>query len=260
MSYAMPPAGIAALVDAAPTPSFSLDPTRCWALLLSQPSLPPIEEIAADELKLAGIRIDPARWTRSHLAFGHAPKLRRLLVSDTPIPIGQEPDLEIEGLPSGHGVRYMCWRPGGGALAFVVRPQRDATQLELWCAEFDASTGTGGQRCIARKVDALEGRTLNAVQGQPQSWTSDGRLLVKVVPLGHPAKPPAKPLAPAGPIVQVRIVSKLTGVGQSRLAHARTGCDHSLLITPPEPSSSILPSSPSSSSSCLRLRLPRVGG
>ena len=86
----MPPPSISALVDAPTTPSFSLDPTRKWALIVEQPSAPPIEEIAREELKLGGKRLDPSLWTQSHLAFGFAPKLRRILDSDgeTPIAVG----------------------------------------------------------------------------------------------------------------------------------------------------------------------------
>jgi hypothetical protein len=74
--------------------------------------------------------------------------------------------------------------------------------LELWCALFDASIGGGEQRCVARRIEVLDGRVLQAVLGAPHRWTSDGRLAVKVVPHGHPPEPPPEPLAPSGPIVQ----------------------------------------------------------
>ena len=44
--------------------------------------------------------------------------------------------------------------------------------------------------------------TLQGVLGKPYAWTYDGRLLVKVVPEGHPLEPPTKPLAPTGPAIQ----------------------------------------------------------
>eukprot|EP00658_Telonema_sp_P-2_P041466 TRINITY_DN29663_c0_g1_i1.p1 TRINITY_DN29663_c0_g1~~TRINITY_DN29663_c0_g1_i1.p1 ORF type:complete len:520 (-),score=48.65 TRINITY_DN29663_c0_g1_i1:150-1709(-) len=199
--YQLPPDGIAALVDSPVTPSFSLDPTRRWGLLISQPSAPPIEEIAREECKLAGTRLDPALWTPSHLSFGHDPTLRQLISDDgdTPIPVGTLRDVPIEGLPVGHGVRYTSWRPSGGALAFVVRPEKASEQLELWWAVLDTS---GDQpRCMASQVP-LGGRTLQSVHGRPHQWTPDGRLMVKLVPSGHPSAPPTKPLRPSGPAVQ----------------------------------------------------------
>jgi hypothetical protein len=42
-AYEMPPDSIARLVDAPSPPSFTLDPTRRWALMVAQPALPPIE-------------------------------------------------------------------------------------------------------------------------------------------------------------------------------------------------------------------------
>ena len=97
--YKTPPADIAALVDAPLTPSFSLDPTHRWALLLSQPAAPPIEELAREELKLAGVRLDPNLWiARGSDSFGYEPRLRRLFAEDgeTAIPLGSEPDIPIE--------------------------------------------------------------------------------------------------------------------------------------------------------------------
>ena len=211
--YREPPDAIRDLIDAEPTPSFQLDPTRRWALLLEQPALPPIQEIARDEVKLAGLRFDPHLWTPSHAAFGKHPKLRRIIEADgeTPVPLCDDGrgDLVIEGLPVDHGVRWLSFRPDSGAIAFVVRPTVDSTRLELWYACWDPSLPSAEQRCVAHPVPlaaSLGGKgkpvTLQAVLGKPYAWTYDGRMLVKVVPMGHPEEPPTKPLAPTGPAVQ----------------------------------------------------------
>ena len=80
--YEMPPESISQLVDAPVTPSFSLDPTRRWALMVEQPALPPIEEIAREEIKLGGIRFDPKMWTPSNLAFGLSITFRPIIAAD----------------------------------------------------------------------------------------------------------------------------------------------------------------------------------
>jgi hypothetical protein len=198
-TYEMPPESIAKLVDAPVTPSFTLDPTRSWALIVAQPALPPIEEIAREERKLGGIRFDPHMWTPSNLSFGQSISFRRILDGNTPVALGSDQDIEVSGLPKDAGVRWIKWRPSGGAVAFVVRPEKTSEQLELWCAEFDAASVGKGQRCVARPL--IQDRTLQSVLGAPHTWTVDDRLLVKLAPLGI-GEPPAKPLRPVGPATQ----------------------------------------------------------
>ena len=204
-SYDMPPDSIAKLVDAPATPSFSLDPTRSWAVMIDQPALPPIEEIAREEAKLGGIRFDPKMWTPSNLSFGLGVSFRRILDGDSPVLLGSDEDVSVTGLPPDAGVRWVSWRPSGGAVAFVVRPEKTSELLELWYAEFDATRQGKGQRCVARPL--IQDRTLQAVLGSPHRWTVDNRLLVKLVPTTH-GDPPAKPLRPAGPAIQANIGAK----------------------------------------------------
>eukprot|EP01050_Picozoa_sp_SAG11_P006953 SAG11_NODE_563_length_8516_cov_11.669122_2_plen_263_part_00 len=174
LDYMEPPDSIKALADAPAMPSFTLDPTRKWALLVEQPSAPPIEEVAAEEVKLGGIRFDPDLWTPAHLEFGLRPRFRRLLKDDEPVSNDlsdalSADDIIIQGLPPGAGVRWMSWRPGGGAIAFVVRPHISSTRLELWCAEFDQNRSAKDQpACTARPL--IQDRTLHSLLVQPHKW------------------------------------------------------------------------------------------
>lgn len=59
--YALPSAALQAVVDAPRAPTLSLSPRRDIAAMLQTPSLPSIAEVAQPELKLAGLRINPAR-------------------------------------------------------------------------------------------------------------------------------------------------------------------------------------------------------
>ena len=42
------------------TPSVRMSPDRSWMAELERPALPPIAELAAPEVKIAGIKINPA--------------------------------------------------------------------------------------------------------------------------------------------------------------------------------------------------------
>src|ERR1043165_5194868 len=58
-TYNVPPAPIAQILDAAPTPSVDVSPTRSTLAILGRANLPPIAEVAEGELRLAGYRINP---------------------------------------------------------------------------------------------------------------------------------------------------------------------------------------------------------
>src|SRR5262245_40906283 len=58
-SYQIPPKPVARLVDAPPIPTPSLGPDRHTVLLLTPRLFPSIAEVAAPELRLAGVRINP---------------------------------------------------------------------------------------------------------------------------------------------------------------------------------------------------------
>ena len=58
--YRTPSAPLAAIVDAPSSPVAVLSPDRTRLLLLDRPEAPSIAELAQPELKLAGLRINPA--------------------------------------------------------------------------------------------------------------------------------------------------------------------------------------------------------
>src|SRR5262245_29790980 len=64
-TYRQPPAPIAQILDAVPTPVVQLAPDKAWLLLLERPSLPAIADLAAPELRLAGLRLNPRTYGRS---------------------------------------------------------------------------------------------------------------------------------------------------------------------------------------------------
>src|SRR6266542_1689503 len=59
VQYRDPDPVVAKILDAPSTPVVSLSPDRRWLLLLERPGLPPIAEVAAPDLRLAGVRINP---------------------------------------------------------------------------------------------------------------------------------------------------------------------------------------------------------
>lgn len=178
-TYQMPPKVLADLVDAPPTPIILPDPHHRTLLVVEFPNLKPISELAARELRLAGVRINPRTNGpgRSNSATG----LKLMTVAD-----GAE--RAIGGLPSPIRVQSMSWSPDGSRVTFA---QVTDDGYELWV--IDAATAQ------ARRLTSSR---LNFAVGLRPTWAPDSRsLYVGLVPEGRGAEPPP-PSVPGGPIIQ----------------------------------------------------------
>src|ERR1041385_8382338 len=67
--YKTPPAAIAELLLAKPTPAVSIDEQGTWMLLMERNSYPSVEELAQPELRIAGQRINPNNFAPSRQNF-----------------------------------------------------------------------------------------------------------------------------------------------------------------------------------------------
>ncbi|GMV26594.1 MAG: hypothetical protein AMXMBFR58_26250 [Phycisphaerae bacterium] len=179
--YRLPPEDIRRVLDTPLTPQVSLSPDHKTMLFLERPNLPPISDLAAPMLRLAGSRLNPVtnaphgprRYTgysiRSAWAGADAPARRLELPADA----------NLSG-PS--------WSADGRWFAFT---NIVATGSELWVG--DAATGS-----VRRLTDA----TVNAAAGASARWMPDQRtLLVRFIPKGRGPMPEA-PTVPTGPVVQ----------------------------------------------------------
>lgn len=179
LAYQTPPQAIADLMNASPTPSLSLNPTRTWALLSERKGLPSIEEIAQPELRLAGLRINPRNNGKSRSGGSVAFKLKNL---ETNV------ERSVSDLPTNALFQSVSWSPDGQKIAFL------AVQTEgiaLWYIDVQAG-----------KATQLTDYNLNDVSGSNFSWLSDSKTLIfKQIPANRGAMPVA-PIAPSGPIVQ----------------------------------------------------------
>src|ERR1035437_9855171 len=65
LNYQVPPKEIADILLAPPTPYLMFDNAGKWMLMLDRVNYPSISELAQPELKLAGIRVNPANSGQS---------------------------------------------------------------------------------------------------------------------------------------------------------------------------------------------------
>lgn len=181
-TYQKPPQAIADLIDAAPTPGVSVSPGHEWMLLLEQPSLPPIEEVAQEELRLAGIRINPRTNGASRSSYFTGMKLRSMQSKNF------EP-VTVSGLPAKARMENVSWSPDGKTIAFL---NSVSDGIELWVV--DVSTA---------RARRLTEAVINDAIGSPFAWFSDGKTLIfRKIQLNRGAIP-KEPSAPSGPTIQV---------------------------------------------------------
>lgn len=185
LTYMMPPQAIADLVDAPPTPAVSISPDEQWMLLMQQPGLPPIDEVAAPELRLAGLRINPR--TNGPSRAGYYMSLTFKNIADG----SERPVTGFSGTPK---LNNVSWSPDGSRVAFAVT---FGDRIELWSAALSDA--------IARPVTAIP---INAVYGGSYEWMSDSKSFVALTVPSERGAAPAEVIIPTGPVVQENLGKK----------------------------------------------------
>ncbi|MCL6258380.1 prolyl oligopeptidase family serine peptidase [Aquiflexum sp. TKW24L] len=177
-TYQSPPKAIADLVNAPITPQTSFSRSGEIMLLLERAGNPSIEELAQPELRIAGIRINPATNGPSRGGSVENVKLKNTRT-------GKEQD--IKGLPANPKL-------GNFSLSkdekFVAMTHTSNTGISLWVVDL-----------TTLEAKKLTDDIVNAAYGSAITWTPDNKILLKAVNPSRGSMPKA-PLAPAGPIVQ----------------------------------------------------------
>ena len=175
--YRQPPAPIAQILDAEPTPAVSLSPTREWLLLLERRPLPPISEVGAPMVRLAGDRLDPRTNTRTREVTYKGLRLRS--VSGTT-------ERRI-ATPADARIANIRWSDDGQSVAFTVTTDSGAS---LWLA----SVATDAARPLTRAI-------LNGATGAPCAWLDGSRFLCRTIVAARGAAP-RESATPQGPVSQ----------------------------------------------------------
>ncbi len=184
--YQTPPKPLADLVNVSPTPSVSVDSKGEMMLLTERSDLPSIADLAQPELKIAGLRLNPATNGGSRQTFVINMKVRKLTDKGDGTP--------VKGLPNQPKLSFMNWSPDETKVAFT---HTTASKIELYV--LDVATAT------AKKISDL---AINGSLGQPFSWLSDSKtLLVKTIPTNR-GNAPEVSRVPTGPNTQENLGKK----------------------------------------------------
>ncbi len=174
--YRVPDPALVAVVDAPLLPELSRSPARDLVLLLERAPLPTIAELAAPEVRLAGLRFNPERLASNRAATSTGLVLKSL---------ADGAERRVTGLPAGARLANVAWSPDGRHIALAVfTGARPATP---WVVD----TATAA----ARELAPLG---LNGVLGSALAWIGADALLVRAVPADRGPAPErsAESLAP----------------------------------------------------------------
>ncbi len=180
--YRLPPSEIIELVDAPTTPSMSISPRNNLVLLLENPGLPTIDELAAEELRLGGVRFDPRTNLSGRGWFQTGMTLMDIDGSNI---------RPVSGLPENPRLRNTSWSPDGEKVAFLHIADNG---LELWVLDV-----------IAAQARQLTGPVINGVLGNSFNWLSDSKTIVYSAILDDRGPAPERPRVATGPSVQESI-------------------------------------------------------
>jgi len=175
--YTLPPQAITDMLLAKPSPNVSIDDKGQWMLLMETSSYPSVEELAMPELKIAGLRINPANFSPSRQNFIHGLSLKNT---------GTGAEMKITGLPSPLYASNISWSPDDKKIAFT---HTGASRVDLYIIDV-----------AARKASRINKSALNVLTGGAQ-WYDNNTVIYRVA-LKPATAAPKKPLMPGGPAVQ----------------------------------------------------------
>jgi dipeptidyl aminopeptidase/acylaminoacyl peptidase len=178
LNYKVPPKEIADLVLAPTTPRISLDGTRTRMLMMELPELPSIAELAETEIKVAGIRINPAVTGASRTTFYTNLSLRKSITGK---------DEAIKNLPDNARIQAIKWSPDNLKIAFTNTSNE---RIELWMIDVETN-----------KAEKITSKALSSIFNDGYVWVDSKTIAFTAIPKDRGEMPQAKQI-PAGPVVQ----------------------------------------------------------
>jgi len=176
--YQRPPRVMEELLLAAPTPTVSIARQGRWMLVTERSSYPSLAELAEPEVRVGGLRMNPANFSPSRSAG-----VVRLRLHD----LQARRDVAIAGLPAALRAVSIQWSPDESRFAFV---NLSGKRADLYMVDIATAT--------ARKVNKA---ALNTLPSTAFAWVGNDRLLYKTVPAGTGPMPVRNPV-PEGPVIQ----------------------------------------------------------
>lgn len=178
VNYQLPPKDIMELALAKPTPAVSVDSKGQWMLLIERNMYPLVDELGQPEVRVAGLRINPANFSQSRQNYINNFTLKN---------IASGKEYKITGLPANLLGNSVSWSRNDKKIAFT---HSTGSQVDLYV--IDVAT---------QKATKVNKTPLNVVLGAAFSWLDDNTLLYKTI-IKPASAMPKRPITPPGPTVQ----------------------------------------------------------
>ena len=179
ITYQKPSAEIMRLADFERAPAVMMNSNRDWMVFSYRDTYKSLDDLNQEEMKLAGLRVNPMTNISSSITYVNNLKTRRL---------SDKKEAQVKGLPGNPKLAYMSFSPDEKKLAFT---NTTANAVELYILDLASNT--------AKKISK---QPLNANLGSPYVWMSDSEhLLVKQIPANRSELIDEKKNLPTGPIV-----------------------------------------------------------
>ncbi len=192
LNYKLPSKAIIDIVDAPLTPMVIISPDKQMMLLMTRPGIPTIADLAIDELRLAGLRIDPSINGPSRQSYGTGIIVRKITGEE----IGN-----ITGFPADVKIGSVSFSDDSKKIAVTV----------IGAESIDLYTGD----VASLKVDLIA-KGLNTLFGSRfrggATWLPDNKSLIFLSIPANRGPRPVRSLVPKGPVVQ----ENMGKLGQSR--------------------------------------------
>ncbi len=179
ITYQKPSAEIMQLVDFERAPSVFMDSKREQMIFSYRDTYKSLDDLNQDEMKLAGLRVNPVTNISSTMTYVNNLKTRKLK---------DKTEQQVKGLPANARIAYLGFSPDEKKLAFTNTTKN---AVELWILDLASNS--------AKKIS---NQSLNANLGSPYVWMSDSQtLLIKQIPADRKALIDEKQNLPTGPTV-----------------------------------------------------------
>ncbi len=179
LDYQTPPKEIFELANSPLTPSVSIDKDGQWMLLMEHSAYKPIEQVAAKEYRLAGLRINPKNNGSSRDRYSE-----NLLLKN--VASGEE--FAIQGLPENPQIGNISWSPDYSKIAFTNTLPKT---IELWVLDV-----------ASKKATRLTNGGLNDLFRSAFEWSADGQSLLCLFVNPDRGEMPDVDETPTGPVIQ----------------------------------------------------------
>lgn len=180
--YQKPPESIAQIVDQSISRSVILSGRSKFMAILEDPGYPPINDIAAPYLKLAGLRVNPLNYSNNRSSYFSSLRFKE---------VHKNEDFELQNIPKIAQIKNVVFSPDENKVAFSITTN---TEIELWVGDLFLKT-----------ANRLTNFSLNDTYGTVLKWSPDSKTILAKF------KSEVKPLKPLSPELSGPNIQESTG-------------------------------------------------